>query len=56
LAVALNMSEDELATLERWVRVRKTPAAQTLRAQIVLACAPGESGERIGARLSGRAN
>jgi len=51
-AIALNLNEDELATLESWVRGRKTPAAEKLRAQIVLACAQGESGERIGARLS----
>ena len=51
-AIALNLNEDELATLESWVRGRKTPAAEKLRAQIVLACAQGESGERISARLS----
>jgi transposase len=50
--ITLELSEDERATLKAWVRARKTPAAEKLRAQIVLACAQGESGASIGARLS----
>lgn len=51
-ATTLAISDAERATLHAWVRARKTPAAEKLRAQIVLACAEGESGATIGARLS----
>lgn len=50
--ITLEISESERATLQAWVRARKTPAAEKLRAQIVLACAQGESGARIGVRLT----
>lgn len=50
--IRLELTDDERATLKAWVRARKTPAADRLRAQIVLACAEGESGASIGARLS----
>lgn len=50
--ITLELSDDERATLMAWVRARKTPADEKLRAQIILGCAKGESGERIGARLS----
>lgn len=50
--IKLELSEEEHSTLSRWVRARKTPAADKLRAQIILGCAAGESGAHIGARLS----
>lgn len=50
--IPLPLSDDERATLNSWVRASKTPAAEKLRAQIVLACSQGESGASIGARLS----
>lgn len=50
-AIRLEVSEAERATLNGWVRARKTPAAEKLRAQIVLACSQAESGASIGARL-----
>ncbi len=49
--IKLELTADERAILQSWVRARKTPAAEKLRAQIILGCAKGESGERIGARL-----
>lgn len=50
--IKLDLSENERETLESWVRARKTPAADKLRAQIILACSKGEPGARIGSRLS----
>jgi transposase len=50
--ITLELSDEERSTLMSWVRARKTPAAEKLRAQIILGCAKGESGASIGARLS----
>jgi transposase len=50
--IMLELSDEERSTLTSWVRARKTPAAEKLRAQIILGCAKGESGASIGARLS----
>lgn len=49
--IKLAITDEEYAELSRWVRRRKTPAADKLRAQIILACSAGESGRVIGQRL-----
>jgi transposase len=47
----LSITADERAALEQLVRTRTSPAAEVLRARIVLGCAAGESGTAIAARL-----
>jgi transposase len=49
--ITLAVTEAELTILQSWTRARKTPAADKLRAQIILACAKGEAGAIIAARL-----
>jgi transposase len=49
--ITLEITDSERATLQSWIRASKTPAADKLRAQIILACAKGESGAIIGQKL-----
>ncbi|GAA1452139.1 hypothetical protein GCM10009602_53100 [Nocardiopsis tropica] len=44
---AVELSEDERAELQRWVRRRKTAQDMAMRARIVLACAQGMSNARV---------
>src|ERR1700749_2980993 len=50
-AVPIELSRDERETLEGWTRRRRTAAALSLRARIVLAAASGESNTELGRRL-----
>jgi len=47
----LTLSDEELATLERWVRRRKSSQALALRSRIVLACARGATNNDVAAHL-----
>lgn len=47
----LSITEEERAALERMARSRSTPAAEVLRARIVLGCAVHESGTALAERL-----
>lgn len=47
----LVLSDQERATLERWVRRRQSAQALALRSQIVLLCADGMSNQDVAARL-----
>ena len=44
LAVAITLTEDERATLQRWARGRSVEVRLVLRARIVLAAAEGKDG------------
>ncbi len=48
--IKLELSESERAELEQWVRRHKTPAAEKLRAELILDCAAGLSGREIAVR------
>lgn len=50
-ATVITLSETENAELLRRVKLRKGPQDARLRAEIVLACAAGESGNDIAQRL-----
>jgi transposase len=47
----LTLSDDERATLERWVRRAKSSQALALRASIILTCAEGHNNKETAARL-----
>jgi len=47
----LALSDEERATLERWVRRRKSSQALALRSRIVLACARGATNNDVAAQL-----
>jgi transposase len=49
--VAIELSDEERATLQAWTRRRTSAAALSQRARIVLACAAGESNTQVAARL-----
>jgi transposase len=49
--VAIELSDEERATLQAWTRRRTSAAALSQRARIVLACAAGEGNTRVAARL-----
>jgi transposase len=49
--VAVDLTDDERVTLERWARRRKTAQALVQRSRIVLACAQGGSNTEIAAEL-----
>jgi transposase len=48
--IRLEISDGEREELERWVRRHKTPAADKLRAQLILACTEGLPGHEISRR------
>ena len=50
-AVAVVLTDDERATLERWARRPKSAQALALRCRIVLACAEGGTNVAVGQRL-----
>jgi transposase len=50
-AVLIELSGEERQALEAWTRRRRTAAALSMRARIVLACAGGERNTEIAARL-----
>lgn len=49
---ALLVSDTERSELESWVRKRQMPAAEQLRARIILMCTEGLAGGQVGERLS----
>ena len=49
-AVAVVLTDDERATLERWARRPKSAQALALRCRIVLACAEGGTNVAVGYR------
>lgn len=49
--VAIELSEDERATLRRWARRHSSSQALALRSRIVLACADGKTNTAIAAEL-----
>jgi len=49
--VAIELSEDERETLQRWTRRHSSSQALALRSRIVLACADGQSSTAIAADL-----
>jgi transposase len=51
-AVLVELSAAERVQLERWARRPKSAQALAQRARIVLACAEGESNQRVAARLA----
>lgn len=51
VAPQIDLTEEELATLKRWSRGRKTPARLVRRAQIVLLAAEGKDNQEIAAEL-----
>jgi len=54
VAVAIEVSSDDRATLERWSRGRSTPSRLVLRAKIVLAAAAGQRNDQIAEALDTR--
>ena len=50
-AVAIELSNEERRTLEKWSRGRSTPARLVVRAKIVLAAAEGRQNQEIAARV-----
>jgi len=50
-AIAIEVSDDERALLQRWARGRSTPARVVLRAKIVLAAAAGRENQELAAEL-----
>ena len=48
---ALELSEEERAQLQRWVRRRKSSQALALRSRIVLRCAEGADNKVVAAEL-----
>jgi transposase len=51
VAVAITLSEEERATLERWARRPKSAQSLALRCRVVLACAQGGNNTEVAARL-----
>lgn len=51
LATVITLSETEKLELVRRIKLRKGPQDARLRAEIILACAAGESGNDIAQRL-----
>jgi transposase len=51
VAVAITLTDDEHATLQRWVRGRSVEARRVLRAKIVLAAATGQQNKEIADEL-----
>jgi transposase len=49
--VPLELTDDERAVLEAWVRRRKTAQALALRSRIILACAAGAANQAVAAEL-----
>jgi transposase len=49
--VPLELTDDERAALEGWVRRRKTAQALSLRSRIILACAAGAPNQAVAAEL-----
>jgi len=54
VAAAIELSDVERATLERWSRGRATPSRLVLRAKVVLAAAAGERNDQIAQSLNTR--
>lgn len=53
VAVAIELNEEERATLDRYARGRSTPARLVLRAKIVLRAAKGMENKDIAVELVG---
>ena len=51
VAIVIELSDDERATLIKWSKGRATPARWVLRARIVLAAAEGMQNKDIAAML-----
>lgn len=52
IATAIELTDDERTTLQRWSRGRSTPSRLVLRAKIVLAAAAGQRNDEIAQELS----
>lgn len=55
-AIAIELSDEERAVLQRWARGRSTPARVVLRAKIVLAAASGQNNQDIAIELGSDAH